>query len=271
MEENFVNNSGQGKGTDIPAEVKRFNWGAFFFSWIWGVCNKSYLTLIALAVAFLSFIITFGIALYAGLSYYSNFVSFLLVVMVLINVISVLAAFVLAIWFGVKGNNWAWQNKKWKSLEHFHFVQRIWAIIGAVLFSSVVCLISFMTISALNVNINAEKNNMAILKTVSYIENVSSTNAVLEKKCELSSNGIAEYFNKVMRKPINRNKIEDNYSSAVMEFVGDGACVHNGDCYIIVSSGTNKEKIRLYLNKKRLLEVNPTDTDRIIYKYKPIK
>ena len=36
---------------------------------------------------------------------------------------------------GAKGNEWAWQNKRWNSIEHFKKVQKLWAIWGAVLFA----------------------------------------------------------------------------------------------------------------------------------------
>ncbi len=45
-----------------------------------------------------------------------------------------LIALGLIIWFGIKGNEWAWQNKKWDSVEHFHSVQKTWATWGIVLF-----------------------------------------------------------------------------------------------------------------------------------------
>ena len=33
---------------DNPSNIKSFNWGAFMFSWIWGVCNGVYWSLLAL-------------------------------------------------------------------------------------------------------------------------------------------------------------------------------------------------------------------------------
>jgi len=35
------NYSGQGDlpEADMPAEIRRWNWGAFFLTWIWGVGN----------------------------------------------------------------------------------------------------------------------------------------------------------------------------------------------------------------------------------------
>ena len=99
-----VNNSGQGPQAVAPAEVLTgFNWGAFFLNWIWGLGNKTYIALLSLVAGFVPFI--------GGL-----------------------IALGLIIWFGIKGNEWAWQNKKWESVEHFHSVQKTWATWGIVLF-----------------------------------------------------------------------------------------------------------------------------------------
>ena len=35
---------------------------------------------------------------------------------------------------GAKGNEWAWQNKRWQSVEHFKKVQKLWAVWGFILF-----------------------------------------------------------------------------------------------------------------------------------------
>lgn len=103
----FVNNSGQGPQSAAPAEVLiGFNWGACFLNWIWGLGNKSYITLLIFVSGF------------AGI----------------IPFVGMLVPFAMMIWFGIKGNEWAWQNKQWDSLEHFHSVQKTWAIWGIVLF-----------------------------------------------------------------------------------------------------------------------------------------
>lgn len=103
----FVNNSGQGPQAVAPAEVLTgFNWGAFLLNWIWGLGNKTYLTLVIFATVLVSWIPLIGPLVPLGL----------------------------CIWFGMKGNEWAWQNKKWESVEHFHSVQKAWAIWGIALF-----------------------------------------------------------------------------------------------------------------------------------------
>jgi hypothetical protein len=80
----------------VPPEIDRWNWGAFFLNWIWGVGNNTY-------IALLTFVPFFGI---------------------------LIMPFVL----GAKGNAWAWRNGRWDNVEHFKRVQRQWAIWGAVLF-----------------------------------------------------------------------------------------------------------------------------------------
>lgn len=83
-----VNNSGQGKMAALPPELTGWNWGAFFLTWIWGIGNSTF-------IAFLTFI---------------PFVNLVMI-------------FVL----GAKGNEWAWQNKRWNNIEHFKKVQKLWA------------------------------------------------------------------------------------------------------------------------------------------------
>ena len=101
------NNSGEGPDSVVLDIVsKKFNWGAFFLTWIWGLFNKSYLTLLMLPAQFLSWVIfPFGY----------------------------LITFGLAIWFGIEGNKWAWQNKRFESIEQFHKYQKNFAIAGTII------------------------------------------------------------------------------------------------------------------------------------------
>ncbi len=90
------NTSGTGKAAVVPAEIKGWNWGAFLLNWIWSIGNNVWLGLLCWIP-------------YAG------------IVMVFI--------------LGAKGNKWAWQNKKWDSIEHFRKTQRkwMWAGLGVAL------------------------------------------------------------------------------------------------------------------------------------------
>lgn len=79
---------------ETPNNIKQWNWGAFWLSWIWGIGNKSYKTLWAL-IPYFGFIWMFVC--------------------------------------GAKGNEWAWENKQWSSVEDYNNTQRKWAIAGNVL------------------------------------------------------------------------------------------------------------------------------------------
>jgi len=89
------NTSGQGSTAIVPPEIKGWNWGAFFLNWISAIGNKTWIGLLALVP-------------YAG--------------------------FIMAIVLGVKGSEWAWQNRQWESVEQFKATQRVWAIWGLALF-----------------------------------------------------------------------------------------------------------------------------------------
>ena len=106
---NFVNNSGQGENIAVPEVVAdKFNWGAFLLTWIWGLGNKTYITFLIFATIILAFVPILGFV--AG--------------MVQLG---------LSIWFGIKGNEWAWKNKQFESVEAFHYYQKKWAIAGTIL------------------------------------------------------------------------------------------------------------------------------------------
>ena len=102
------NTSGQGKLAAVPEEVKGWSWGAFGLTWIWGICNSVWIALLCLIPFF-------------NLAW--------------------------AIVLGVQGNEWAWRNKKWDSIEHFKSTQRSWNIAGIVVFAiSIVAIATYVAI-----------------------------------------------------------------------------------------------------------------------------
>ncbi len=88
------NTSGQGKHASVPPEVDRWNWGAFFLNWIWGLAHNT-------PIAMLCFVPCVGM-----------FMPFVL---------------------GMKGSAWAWQNKRWDSIDQFRRSQRLWGLAGLAL------------------------------------------------------------------------------------------------------------------------------------------
>ena len=91
----IINNSGQGDVPSVKVVTDKFNWGAFILTWIWGIHYKKWVTLLIFPA-------------------------------ILIPPI----ALVLQIWFGIVGNKWAWQSKRYKSIQEFHDIQKKWATVG---------------------------------------------------------------------------------------------------------------------------------------------
>jgi hypothetical protein len=102
--------SGQGSASTLPPEIRGWNWGAFFLNWIWGIGNSVW-------IAFLVFI----------------------------PLLNIVWCFML----GAKGNEWAWQHKKWDSIEHFKKTQRTWSKWGVILFFVSIALYIIYVIIAL--------------------------------------------------------------------------------------------------------------------------
>ena len=108
--DNMTNTSGRGAEFPAPPEVAgQFNWGAFLLSWIWGIFNKTYIALVALVIGFIPFV--------GGL-----------------------ASLAFCIYLGIKGNELAWQNKQFPSVQAFHEYQKKWAIGGLIFFVAIVLL-----------------------------------------------------------------------------------------------------------------------------------
>jgi len=83
------------------AEIRRWNWGAFFLTWVWGIGNHTYVALWAL-----------------------------------VPVLTPVMSFVLA----AKGSEWAWNRRRWDSVDAFRRTQRAWAICGVAFCLSAVAL-----------------------------------------------------------------------------------------------------------------------------------
>lgn len=123
-----------------PDELKRFNWGAFWGTWIWGLFNKVYITLWALPLYFTP------------------------------------AGFCASLVCGIKGNEWAYEKSQPEDIEEFHKGQRNQAIVWNILAGFLILIlpallffliIAFMVTSAIK---NPDSLNQFINKTESVIE-----------------------------------------------------------------------------------------------------
>lgn len=75
----------------LPDELRGLNIGAFTLTFIWGSAMRVYVSWLCM-VPFIGMVMPFVLL--------------------------------------VKGNEWAWQNRRWQSIEHFKRVQAHWAYAG---------------------------------------------------------------------------------------------------------------------------------------------
>lgn len=79
---------------ELPSDLDRFNWGAFFLGWIWAISMKNPL----------AFVLSFFLGVIG------NYI------------------------IGVDGNRWAWQTRDFESVEEFIKVQEKWTKAGLSVF-----------------------------------------------------------------------------------------------------------------------------------------
>lgn len=89
------NGSGNGEKSVVPPGIAGWGWGPFFWNFIWAIPNRVNIGLLTL-IPYVGFVMMFVL--------------------------------------GKNGRVWAWKNRKWKSVEDFNRVQRIWSITGLVFF-----------------------------------------------------------------------------------------------------------------------------------------
>jgi len=91
---NTRSDTGGATGSPIPEGIRGWSWGAFLLNFIWAIANKTWVGLLTL-----------------------------------IPILGWIMPFVL----GFKGREWAWENNKWDSVEHFNRVQNRWSYWAVVI------------------------------------------------------------------------------------------------------------------------------------------
>jgi hypothetical protein len=85
--------------------------------------------------------------------------------------------FIASIWFGIKGNEWAWQNKKFSGIKHFNEYQSQWTVAGIIfwiVFTPVligIMLTGLIVFSIDNSGNNPEKFEHTKTKLENYLDN----------------------------------------------------------------------------------------------------
>lgn len=110
---------------EFPAELDRWNWGAFLLNWIWGIGNNVF-------VALLVFVPLVGLVM-----------PFLL---------------------GAKGSRWAWRNGHWDSVDHFKRVQRAWAKWAVIIYVAAIAFLVALFVGVFSILSHSEAYKLGVAR-----------------------------------------------------------------------------------------------------------
>lgn len=232
----YENTSGQGKDAFVPEEVaSHFNWGAFFWVFIWGLSYKKPITLLYILACFIPFL---GGILCLGL----------------------------CIWFGIKGNTWAWQARRYDSIEDFHKRQKRWVVANFVIWGISILMAATIIPSFIEKTQNLQYM-VSVKKTHAFLQMAHSSNFSKGYKIPNGdSKALAEYFIRQENDDflgINNStvKIKGFGKEPIMLTFRGGNC-KNDECKVYVDIN-GKEKPNKYWEKgdKKL-------ADRYVYEIK---
>ena len=133
-----VDNTSNTRGP-IPPEVQSmgFCWGAFEFTFYWGLWNSLPVALIALAIGLAS--MAAGLFLFPLLAPVAIFSAHLIILPLVLA---------LRVWLGLIGHPHAWQHRRFRDVGHFRETMRVWnnwGIVIAILYFMVVVPLSIRT------------------------------------------------------------------------------------------------------------------------------
>ncbi len=227
------NNSGQGAKCKVPdAVAKRFNWGAGCFNIIWGLFNKTIKPFVLYLIIYVILYILQQISKNSDKSLYL----FLLMIGGLIG-------FGFFIYFGLKGNTWAWQNKHWKSIEHFYTIQKRWG--AAVVILMVISFLASMCLPAMYSSFDkvrqAHPAKMIVYNTAKGLYSGAEIN---KSYTYYDSETLAKLFE--MGTPNSKrtgNIVE--YDGYQLIFTGDGSCTQLNNCYVNIQNNNDTITLRI--------------------------
>ena len=246
------------KENEIPEQDvigKRFNWGAFALTWIWGLGNKVWITLIIIPLWLL---FGFGAGLADAMGILTS--TYKSILMIVLNLILL----GLQIWFGINGNKWAWKKKKYKSVESFHKVQRIWACVALTFILIDIVYTAMTTFPALMNNTNHVRTQTRIKNHVVTMDQAVRLLEATETKCGLTSEKLSACLAGKLNINLEYGKKLVLVDGAVYEFHGDGKCKEENACYVTIDVNDNGKtvKLPLYVKSNGFLEVREADVDK---------
>lgn len=161
--------------------VKKFNWGAYFGTWIWGLFNRTFITLWEIPL-----------------------------------LLTPVGWFSFPLICGLKGNEWAYKNKQYPDIETFHKSQkkqaRIFSILIVVGSLLVTILFTAISIGVLSSYLSKKENKVKFEhKLNNFIENSAHKYFT---KIEVTKNENKVYMNPVVWKDLDLKEKMDVYKLA---------------------------------------------------------
>ena len=218
-------------GDKPKSEIIKFNWGAFFGTWMWGLWNKCYITLLVLPLLFTT----------------GGWILFMFIC-------------------GLKGNEWAYdENKeKYETVEIFHNSQQNQSIVFLFVapIVSILCAIGIVFVSGSALHKYIQKHPQVKTKMVNQLKKyqLKASEANFEK-IEMTDDEYRFYLN-----PLGWNKMSDGAKGVFFEHALNYALIKNNiyidskehqlDKYISIAK---KVKIISTFNNEVLTEFSPTD------------
>ena len=200
--------------TELPNELKDFNWAAFLLTFIWGFKYKAWITFLAIPLIL--------IQLPLGLNW--------------------LLLAVLQLYCGRKGNEWAYKQDFWKKSKDFRITQMKWAAVALTLY--IIFPLVLLTISN---RFFKNPNNL-----IDYIQNAQCVIAQKNLKKDIkklninintSSKNIDLQLKKIYNIPPNQTtitniknpKIAQEYTIQIQKPTDTLCNVTNKNCMIVYS------------------------------------
>ena len=164
---------------ELECELRRYNWGAFWFDWIWGLANGA---LGKTKSIFLIYIVTFigQLILVFMIKPLIDTMGTVpaIIVAVLIGLILIAINLIVKIYYGLNGNRWAYQGRAFYDIQDFSATQKRWNMAAGICFLVIVVQI---VLSLIFVGIGAAITGASFASIASQTAGSSSINSNIEK------------------------------------------------------------------------------------------
>lgn len=150
----ILKDSGFVVDNESSAVLSKFNWGAFWFAYFWGLGNGAFRKTVPILICD----ILMGIPI--------------------LNIVVLIVNLVLRIIAGINGNKWAYEGRAWYNAQDFEDTQKRYATVAAVNFAAVVIffiigLFAGMMLSAYVKGANVSPANKSQISANSPLEEVA--------------------------------------------------------------------------------------------------